>query len=287
MPERQSLDHLLQSLTPRPQGPGSFIAENTHAEAPRLYGGQVLAQALRAAAETVDDGRQVHSQHAYFLRPGDSRYPVELAVENARDGSSFSSRRVVASQNGNTILVSSLSFHTAEEGDDYQPPLPEVPGPEGLVSERERELANGSINLEFMITTGTDLDVRMVHPVDWLDPQPRQPLLQAWMKTTAAVDDSPGVHESLLAYMSDTFLIDVALVTHGRHFIKGMRCASLDHALWFHAPCRADEWLLFECDGQRIGGARGLSRGRFFRQDGALVASCMQESLLRLTETES
>lgn len=286
MPDRQTLDHLLHSLEPRPQGQGSFIAENTHPQAPRLYGGQVLAQALRAAVATVEEGRQVHSQHAYFLRPGDSRYPVELTVENARDGSSFSSRRVVASQNGKTILVSSLSFHIAEDGDEYQPQLPEVPGPEELIPERERELANGSINPEFMITTGTDLDVRMVRPVDWLNPQPREPLLQAWMKTTAGVNAGPGVHESLLAYMSDTFLIDVALVTHGRHFLEDMRCASLDHALWFHAPCRADEWLLFECEGQRIGGARGLSRGRFFRQDGTLVASCMQESLLRVMETK-
>lgn len=284
VPERQTLEHLLHTLIPESQGEMQFLGHNTHPQAQRLYGGQVLAQVLRAAVATVEMGRLVHSQHAYFLRPGDSRYPVELSVESARDGFSFSSRRVVASQRGKSILVSSLSFQAPEGGDEFQPRKPDVPGPQTLVSERERELANGSINPEFMITTGTDLDVRLVEPVDWLNPQPREPVLYAWMKTTALVGSDPGLHESLLAYMSDTFLIDVALVAHGRHFSEGMRCASLDHALWFHAPFRADEWLLFETEAQRIGGARGLSRGRFFRQDGTLVATCMQESLLRPME---
>lgn len=281
MPDRQTLQHLLATLSPRALGDDQFVANITHSEGPRLYGGQVLAQVLRAAAETVADDRDAHSQHAYFLRPGDPAEPVELSVERARDGGSFSSRRVVASQHGRPILVSSLSFHVREQGDHFQPSLPDVPGPEMLVSERERELANGTFYPEFQITTGLDLDVRVVEPVDWQNRKPREPVLQAWMKTTAAVGDGRGLQQSLLAYMSDTLLIDVALLPHGRHYLDDTITASLDHALWFHAPFRADEWLLFVSDAQAVAGARGLSRGQFFTRDGTLVATCMQEGLMR------
>ena len=283
MPQRQTLDHLLATLAPRRTSESNFLARNTHPEGFRLYGGQVLAQALKAAADTVDDGRRVHSQHAYFLRPGDPSQPVQLEVENARDGRSFSSRRVVAIQNDKPILVSSLSFQVPDEGDEFQPEMPDVPGPEGLVSERDRDLANGTFNADFQITTGLDLDVRLVEPVDWVNPRPREPVLYAWMKTTGRVPVKPGVHESVLVYMSDSLLIDVALAVHGRHYSDGMTTASLDHAMWFHAPCAVDEWLLFVTEGQRVGGARGLSRGQFYNQQGVLVATCMQEGMLRLT----
>ncbi len=281
MPNRQTLDHLLQTLSPEQVGEGRFLGQNTHPDGARVYGGQVLAQVLRAAAETVAAERRVHSQHAYFLRPGDPQEPITLAVENARDGRNFSSRRVVALQQGKPILVSSMSFQVPEHGDEYEPDMPQVPGPEGLKSEREREMAEGNFNPEFMIVTGLDLDVRVVEPVDWADPKPRDSILYAWMKTTAPVGEGAGLQEALLAYMSDAFLIDVALIAHGRHFSRGMQCASLDHALWFHAPARADEWLLLVTEGQRIGGGRGLSRGQFYSEDGTLVATCMQESLMR------
>ena len=281
MPDRQTLTHLLDTLTPRAQTGDNFTATNTHPLGPRLYGGQVLAQTLRAAALTVAEERRVHSQHAYFLRPGDPSVPVELEVERARDGGSFSSRRVVAHQHGRPILVSSLSFQVPETSDEYAVDMPAAPAPESLQSERERELASGEINPEFLIVTGTDLDVRVVEPVDWRNPVAREPVLQAWMKTTAPVADEPGLHESLLAYMSDAFLIDVAVITHGKHFNQGMQCASLDHAIWFHAPFRADEWLLHITEAERLGGGRGLSRGRFYTATGVLVASCMQESLIR------
>jgi acyl-CoA thioesterase-2 len=281
VPDRQTLTHLLNTLTPELVEGDNFTSSNTHPQGPRLYGGQVLAQTLRAAVLTVASDRRVHSQHAYFLRPGDPSVPVELEVERARDGGSFSSRRVVAHQHGRPILVSSLSFHKPEESDEYALDMPTVPGPEGLQNERARELANGEINPQFMIVTGSDLDVRVVNPVDWVNPVARKPVLQAWMKTTAPVTDEPGLHESLLAYMSDAFLIDVALITHGKHYSEGMQCASLDHAIWFHAPCRADEWLLHITEAQRLGSGRGLSHGRFYNSAGVLVATCMQESLMR------
>ena len=281
MPDRQTLEHLLKTLDPEQIGEHSFLAQNTHPQAERLYGGQVLAQALRAAAKTVPDDRQLHSQHAYFLRPGSSEFPVELEVEVARDGGSFSSRRVVASQQGRIILVSSLSFQIPEEGDELEFEMPMVAGPDGIESERERSIAEDLMWPEFQIIDGLDLDVRILEPVDWVNPRPREGILHAWMKTTAPVPNESGVHESLLAYMSDAFLVDVALMPNGRSFYQGMQTASLDHALWLHAPFRAHEWLLLECDVQSVGGGRGLGRGRFFRSDGVLVATCMQESLQR------
>jgi acyl-CoA thioesterase-2 len=284
VPDRYTLEHLLRTLNPIATGAGTFVGQNTHPGGKRVYGGQVLAQVLRAAAETVDDQRQVHSQHAYFLRPGDPGQPITLEVENARDGGSFSSRRVVALQQGKPILVSSMSFQVPEVGDNYEPDMPRVPGPHELVTERERELHGGGLDSDFMVVTGLDLDVRVVEPIDWSDPTPREPILHAWMKTTGPVGDAAGLQESLLAYMSDAYLIDVALMTHGRDFHQGMQCASLDHALWFHAPFRADQWLLHVTEGQRIGGGRGLSRGQFFTEDGNLVATCMQESLIRVLE---
>jgi acyl-CoA thioesterase-2 len=281
LPERQTLDYLLDTLTPRALGENCFEAQNTHPHARRLYGGQVLAQCLRAAVATVDTARRVHSQHAYFLRPGDPGVPVTLEVESARDGGSFSSRRVVALQRGKPILVSSLSFQVPIEGDEFEPAMPEVPMPEGLQSERDREMAAGNFDATFQITTGLDLDIRVVEPVDWINPTARKPELQAWMRTTGGVSDAPGVHEGLLAYLSDTLLIDAALIAHGRSFHDNMQIASLDHALWFHDAFRADEWLLHVVEAQRVGGGRGLCRGRFYTRSGGLVATCMQESLMR------
>lgn len=282
MPDRQTLEHLLKTVQPIQISEHTFVGENTHPDGFRVYGGQVLAQTLAAAVATVNPERRVHSQHAYFLRSGDPKVPIQFEVEKLRDGGSFSSRRVVASQNDKPILVSSLSFQVPEQGDSYETDMPLVPGPEGLETERDREMAEGYHNPEFMITTGTDLDVRVVEPIDWLNPQPRDSQFQAWMKTTGPVGSAVGLQEVLLAYLSDAFLVDVALITGGRSFVgDDMQIASLDHALWFNQPARVDEWLLFVAEAERVGGSRGLSRGRFYTEDGRLVATCMQECLLR------
>lgn len=276
------LEQLLDVLSPVRNGEQGFTGANMHPRAFRVYGGQVLAQCLAAAVATVPAGRAVHSQHAYFLRPGNPAKPIEFAVETSRDGRSFSSRRVVASQSGKAILVSSLSFAEPASGDDYQVSMPCVPEPESLVSERDLGLRAGTLNEEFMITTGPDLDVRMVEPIDWDNLSPRKPTLEVWMKTTGPVAEQPGRHEALLAYMSDAFLIDVCLVAHGRHYENsGLQVASLDHALWFHAPFRADEWLLHVVEASRIGGGRGLAHGSFYRRDGTLVANTVQQGLMR------
>lgn len=276
------LDQLLDVLSPESVGDDRFIGANMHPQAFRVYGGQVLAQCVSAAVQTVPEERVVHSQHAYFLRPGKPAEPIEFFVERARDGYSFSSRRVVASQGGKTILVSSLSFQAPSRGDDYQPPVPEAPPPESLPSERELSLEAGNLDESFMITTGEDLDIRVVDPVDWANPVPREPVMQVWMKTTGPLPDARGLHEAVLAYLSDAFLIDVCLIVHGRHFDgSGFQVASLDHALWFHEPFRADDWLLHIVEAERIGGGRGLARGSFYTRDGRLVATTMQQGLMR------
>ncbi|MFK8050217.1 MAG: acyl-CoA thioesterase [Halioglobus sp.] len=279
---QETLDLLIDVLTPTADSELEFTAQNMHPEAFRVYGGQVLAQCISAAAATVAPGREVHSQHAYFLRPGNPKLPIRLQVELVRDGLTFSARRVVASQNDKTILVSTLSFQDPAEGDDYQPSMPEVPPPEELLSERELGLQAANINEEFMITTGPDLDVRVVEPIDWDNPVAREPKLQVWMKTAGPVPDGPGRHAALLAYLSDAFLIDVCLIVHGRHFIDPhLQVASLDHALWFHDDFRADEWLLHVVEANAVGGGRGLAQGSFYTREGKLVANTVQQGLMR------
>lgn len=276
------LQQLIDVLSPVPDGPDRFIGANMHPEGFRVYGGQVLAQAVSAAVVTVDEDRILHSQHAYFLRPGDVRKPIVLEVERARDGGSFSSRRVVASQDGKPILVSSMSFQKASVGDDFQPVMPEVVPPDSLPNERQLSLESGSLDESFMITTGEDLDIRVVEPVDWNNLVPRAPILQAWMKTTAPVPDERRLHQALLTYMSDAYLVDVCLITHGRKYDdSNWQVASLDHGLWFHEPFRADEWLLHIVEAERTCGGRGLARGSFFAPDGRLVATSMQQSMIR------
>lgn len=276
------LQQLLDVLTLEDTGNDGFLGRNMHPQGFRVYGGQVLAQALAAAQYTVDSERAVHSQHAYFLREGKTDRPIQYQVERARDGGSFSSRRVVASQDNRPILVCSLSFQLPDDSFDFQEPLPGVRGPEELLSERERALASGRLNEDFMITTGEDLDVRMVVPVDWRNPEPRSGTLFSWMKTTDALADDPALHRSLLTYFSDTMLLDAGLVEHGRsYWDRELQTASLDHAIWFHADFRADQWLLHSADLERNSGGRTLIRGRFYTREGKHVATVMQQGLMR------
>ncbi|MEP4146503.1 MAG: acyl-CoA thioesterase II [Halioglobus sp.] len=276
------LQQLLDTLTLEPSGEDGFVGQIMHPKGFRVYGGQVLAQALEAAQLTVDGERTVHSQHAYFLREGKTDRPIHYQVERARDGGSFNSRRVVASQDDRTILVSSMSFQKPDDSFDFQEPLPELPGPEELLSERVRSQADGHFNEDFMITTGEDLDVRMVHPINWATPEKRRGQLFNWMKTTGVLPDDPEVHRKLLAYFSDTMLLDAGLIEHGRsYWDRGLQIASLDHAIWFHAECRADEWLLHSADLERNSGGRTLVRGRFYTHSGVHVATVMQQGLMR------
>ncbi len=213
------LQQLLKVLALEPLGDDRFLGQNMHPRGFRIYGGQVLAQAVSAAQQTVEPDRAVHSQHAYFLREGKCSIPVTYAVERARDGGSFSSRRVVALQEDRPILVSSMSFQTADDSFDFQEALPpDIAAPEDLPTERERAIALGQLDEDFMITTGEDLDVRMVRPIDWRRPQQMDGELFNWMRTTGPLEDDLGLHRVLLAYFSDTMLLDAGLIQHGRSY---------------------------------------------------------------------
>jgi acyl-CoA thioesterase-2 len=287
-PVETMLSRLIDVVSPRPDGENRFIGGNMHPEGFRVYGGQVLAQAVSAAVATVDDDRVIHSQHAYFLRPGNVAEPIVFEVERARDGTSFSSRRVTALQHNKPILVSSMSFQQPSSGDDYQPEMPLAPPPDSLPNERQLHLEAGRLDESFMITTGEDLDIRVVKPIDWANPVPRKPVLQAWMKTTGPVPNVRGLQHALLAYLSDAFLIDVCLIKYGRSFEDTRwQVASLDHALWFHDDFRVDDWLLHVVEADRVSGGRGLARGSFYTQDGRLVASTVQQGVMRLREAAS
>jgi len=189
----------------------------------------------------------------------------------------------VALQGDKPILVASMSFQQPSAGDDYQSGMPTVPPPESLPNERQLSLEAGRLDESFMITTGEDLDIRVVEPIDWNQPVAREPVLQAWMKTSGPVPDSRGLHHALLAYLSDAFLVDVCLIKHGRSFEDPRwQIASLDHGLWFHEDFRVDDWLLHVVEAERISGGRGLARGSFYTRDGRLVATTMQQSVMRL-----
>ncbi|MBV9432535.1 MAG: acyl-CoA thioesterase II [Hyphomicrobiales bacterium] len=251
----------------------------------RVFGGQVIGQALVAACRTVE-GRMPHSLHAYFILPGDPAIPIIYEVERLRDGRSFTTRRVRAIQHGHPIFAMSASFHLEEEGLSHAIEMPKVPRPEELPS--ESEIKNRIMPAMPDPVRGYFERERPIelHPVEYeryLSHAPRQPVFNLWMRTTAALPDDPILHRCVLAYASDLTLLDTSLVAHGRTlFERGFQGASLDHAMWFHAPFRADEWLLYSQDSPFSGGARGFSRGSIFSRDGRLVASVAQEGLIRL-----
>jgi acyl-CoA thioesterase II len=251
----------------------------------RVYGGQVIGQALVAASRTVPEDRQAHSLHGYFLRPGDTTIPILYKVDRIRDGRSFTTRRVVAIQHGRPIFNMSISFQTAEDGFSHQFDMPEAPSPESLLDERQlRAQWAAKLPAEYSDAFNRErpIDVRPIDPMDIVHPDKRPPRQMCWMKSRDPLPDDHRLHQCVLAYLSDWSLLDTATLPHGVSFLQNdMQMASLDHAMWFHRPFRADEWLLFVQDSPSASGARGLNRGLIYRQDGALVASAAQEGLIR------
>jgi acyl-CoA thioesterase-2 len=251
-----------------------------------VFGGQVLGQALSAAVQTVPQERLVHSLHAYFLRPGDVSKPIVYDVDRIRDGSSFTTRRVVAIQSGHAIFNLAASFQKLEQGFEHQDDMPEAPPPETLQTEQQR-LATFAARLpRFLRERATAERPFELRPVGEADdpflPAPRPPRRMVWLKTIDRLPDDPALHRYLLAYASDYSFVTTALLPHGVTWLTpGMQVASLDHVMWFHQPFRVDEWLLHVIDSPSAGGARGLVRGRVFTRDGRLVASTAQEGLLR------
>jgi acyl-CoA thioesterase-2 len=253
-----------------------------------VFGGQVLGQALAAAQQTVDSTREAHSLHAYFLRAGDIEAPIVYSVERARDGGSFSSRRVVAIQHGQPILTGSVSFQRAETGVEHQTSMPEVPAPEDVEPMQPwpaEELHRLPVKLQRWLGIDGPFEFREIWPRDERRPTKRPPLQHIWFKLVTPIDDAPALHRVLLAYASDFHLIGTATLPHGISYLTDhVQMASLDHALWFHRPFRVDEWLLYSFDSPTAQGGRGLARGQIFSRDGALVASTAQEGLIRVRQ---
>jgi len=264
-----------------------FRGESRDIGSAQVFGGQVLGQALSAAQQTVD-ARSAHSLHAYFLRRGDMDSPIIYEVDRARDGGSFTVRRVVAIQHGRPIFNLAASFQVPEQGLEHQAAMPDVPGPDGLpdVTEVTPEILNKiPEKMRRFLTDKRPFDFRPVRPINFTQPQKLPPVKQVWIRAVDPLPDDPALHQNLLAYVSDYELLGTSTLPHGLSFFRGsVQMASLDHALWFHRPVHVDQWLLYSFDSPNASGARGFNRGQLFTQDGTLVASTAQEGLVRLVD---
>jgi acyl-CoA thioesterase-2 len=279
-----AVDRLLDVLDLTPTGPSAFRGSSPRVGAQRVFGGQVAGQALVAAGRTVSDDRFVHSLHGYFVRPGDPAEPIDFQVENIRDGRSFSVRRSVAVQHGKTIFFMSASFQVVESGLDHHEPAPlDVPGPDETPTMIDR-LSPYPERLAALASAPQAVDVRYLGEPGWVAPgtRPAEDRQRVWMRIAGALPDDPLIHACALTYASDLTLLDSVLSVHGEVWGPGgVIGASLDHALWFHRPFRADEWFLYDCTSPSASGGRGLASGRMFTQDGRHIASAVQEGLLR------
>lgn len=251
----------------------------------RVFGGQVIGQALMAAYKTVDADRVCHSLHAYFIRPGDPKVPILYEVDRARDGKSFTTRRVIAIQHGKQIFNLAASFQVQEKGFEHQATMPDVPAPETLPTERERREAISDQLPEAVrkhFARPRPIEMRMISPQEYIDPKPADPELQVWFRSTRPIPDNVAMQQCVMAYASDMTLLDTCIRPHGVSWMSGkLQSASLDHAMWFHHPVKTDDWLLYVQDSPSAVGARGFNRGSIYSRDGLLVASVAQEGLIR------
>ncbi|UTV28436.1 acyl-CoA thioesterase II [Photobacterium atrarenae] len=281
----KELNELLTLLHLEQLEQGLFRGQSEHLGLPQVYGGQVIGQSLSAAKETVDEHRQVHSFHSYFLRPGDPQKPIIYDVENLRDGRSFSTRRVKAVQYGRPIFYLTASYQAEEPGLSHQSTMPDVPPPESLQSEQALVHAIADkLPKQAVETFGSQrpIEVRPVTAVNPLAPKPEAPNQYLWIKANGAMPDDPRIHQYVLAYASDWGFLVTALHPHGVTLMTpGMKVATIDHSMWFHRPFRMDEWLLYAIDSPSASGSRGLVRGEIYNQRGELVASAVQEGLMR------
>jgi acyl-CoA thioesterase-2 len=266
-----------------------FRGGNRDIGSKNVFGGQVLAQALVASNRTVEPARVCHSLHGYFLLPGDIQAPILYEVERIRDGKSFTTRRVRATQHGRVIFTMAASYQLPEAGVEHQSQMPAgVPRPEDLISEGElRKVVAGNVPEKYRKRFLQDqpIEFRPVEPLNPFAPDKRPPVKDVWFKAAGALPDDQALHQAILAYTSDFGFVTTSLLPHGLSFMmKHVQLASLDHALWFHRPFRVDEWLLYHTDSPAAYGARGFNRGSIYTRDGVLVASCAQEGLIRVHE---
>lgn len=280
----RAIDTLLSVLDLEPIERNIFRGRSPQDGWQRVYGGQVLGQALVAAVRTVED-RLAHSLHAYFLRPGDPKAPIVYEVDRIRDGGSFTTRRVLAIQHGHPMFAMSVSFHKQEPGFDHHVRMPQAPPPEELPSEAELKKQLLPLLPKQMLAYWERERPIELRPVDisrYLSGEKREPVQSIWFRANGRLPDDVALHQCVLAYASDFTLLDTALIAHGRVlFDPRLMLASLDHAMWFHRDFRADEWMLYAQDSPSAGGARGFCRGSVFSRDGVLIASIAQEGMIR------
>jgi acyl-CoA thioesterase II len=289
-PEAQvmsAVQELIEILDLEPLEVNLFRGRSPQSRWQRVFGGQVIGQALVAACRTVEDvaTRPPHSLHAYFLLGGDPKVPIVYEVDRIRDGKSFTTRRVVAIQHGHAIFTMAVSYHVAEEGLSHQTKIPDVAMPEALPNEaqlKERIWPMMPEPVRRYYERERPIELRPVEMGRYLGEKNPDGRFDVWIRATGRLPDSPAIHQCVLAYASDMMLLDAALIPHGKSvFSEDIMAASLDHALWFHRPFRADEWLLYAQDSPSLADSRGFSRGLIFTRDGTLVASVAQEGLLR------
>lgn len=280
-----ALKNLLTLLNLEKIEEGLFRGQSEDLGLRQVFGGQVVGQALYAAKETVPEERLVHSFHSYFLRPGDSQKPIIYDVEVLRDGNSFSARRVAAIQNGKPIFYMTASFQAPEDGFEHQKTMPDAPSPDELKS--ETEIARSVAHLLPPLLKEKFINDRPleVRPVEFHNPSKGHvapPTRQVWIRANGELQDDLRVHQYLLGYASDLNFLPVALQPYGIGFLeKGIQIATIDHSMWFHRPFNINEWLLYNVESTSASGARGFVRGEFYTQDGVLVASTVQEGVMR------
>ena len=278
---------LLNLLELAPLGTDVFQGTGAGGESStRIFGGHVIAQALMAACMTVPENRPCHSLHAYFLRPGDTSMPVEYEVERSRDGRGFSNRRVIAMQNGKQILNMTASFHLPSKGWSHQHTMPDAAGPEGLKERAQlraesAHLIKGERRVDFLLDR--PIEICETAPRHFMEPEPTDDHANMWFRMQAAKGSDPRIQQCILAYASDLNLLEASLRPHGLTWFQGsVATASLDHAIWFHAPVQFENWHLYSVNSPWAGDERSFNRGAIYRQDGKLVASVTQEALLRV-----
>lgn len=280
-----SVQDLLDLLDLEPIEHDIYRGTNRDIGSGRVFGGQVMAQALVAAQRTVEEGRVAHSLHGYFILPGDLDSPIVYFVDRLRDGKSFTTRRITAIQHGRAVFNMSASFHRPEPGIEHQAPMPEAPPPERLPSELELIRAGADRippSVRSVLTQDRPIDFRPID-ADPFDATPRAGMRQLWVRAIGAMPDDILAHQAVLAYASDYGLLAAAVQPHGITIRDpALQAATLDHALWFHRNFRIDDWLLYSMDSPVAAGARGFARGTVFTRSGQLVASVAQEGLLRV-----
>jgi acyl-CoA thioesterase-2 len=280
-----AVQEMLDILDLEPLEVNLFRGRSPQAGWQRVYGGQVIGQALVAAVRTVDASRAPHSMHAYFILPGDPKVPIVYDVDRIRDGKSFTTRGVTARQHGHAIFTMQVSFHAGEQGLDHQAKMPSVPPPESLPTEselRQKMLPTMPDPVRRYYERERPIELRPVEFDRYGGKKYPDGRFHIWIRATSRLPDDPAIHQCVLAYASDMTLLDAALAPHGRTlFEKEFMAASLDHALWLHRPFRADDWLLYAQDSPNLHGSRGFARGLIFTRDGTLVASVAQEGLVR------